>query len=235
MGVKSDCEETGTSGRAGRRNWRATGWATCMIAAIALFAFAVGLVRFAGTVSEQARHAATSGEAADGIVVLTGGSSRIADAVDLLADNRGRRLLISGVNPTTTLQDIRLKLDSGDQLFDCCIDLGYQAQNTFGNAMEAGRWSRANEFGSLVVVTSSYHMPRSLMELNRVLPDIKLIPHAVESSRLDLSRWWASGDTVWLMLTEYTKYLLAAVHIRLGDATLSGEETADEVMRARAG
>ena len=230
MAMMPDCEETGAAPRTGTRSWRTVGWAACAIMTIAAIAFAGGLLRFAGTVSEQSRQAAND-PAADGIVVLTGGSSRIADAVGLLADNRGRRLLISGVHPATTLQDIRRKLDTGAQLFDCCIDLGYQAQNTFGNAVEAGRWSRDNDFSSLVVVTSSYHMPRSLMELNRVLPDTRLIPHPVESSRLDLSRWWTSGEAAWLMLTEYTKYLLAAVRIRLGTATLPGDET----MRAKAG
>src|SRR3954454_25050899 len=38
---------------------------------------------------------------ADGIVVLTGGASRITDAIELLNAARGRRLLISGANRAT--------------------------------------------------------------------------------------------------------------------------------------
>src|SRR5689334_13318701 len=41
-------------------------------------------------------------EKADGIVVLTGGASRIEDAIQLLAQGNGRRLLISGVHPSTS-------------------------------------------------------------------------------------------------------------------------------------
>src|SRR5271163_1424389 len=43
---------------------------------------------------------------ADGIVVLTGGTSRVADALELLSSGRGKRLLITGVNPGTTTGDI---------------------------------------------------------------------------------------------------------------------------------
>src|SRR5262249_26265695 len=44
---------------------------------------------------------------ADGIVVLTGGSSRVADAIELLSEGRGKRLLITGVHRATTSAEIK--------------------------------------------------------------------------------------------------------------------------------
>lgn len=192
---------------------------TSLLCLAIIIALVIGLFRFAGLVA-QAPQDASAQQTADGIVVLTGDAERISDAVGLLQEKRGRRLLISGVNPRTTRNDINRQTGASAQLFDCCVDLGYEAQNTWGNAVEAGRWSKSNGFTSLIVVTSNYHMPRSLMELRRVLPDTTMKPYAVESGPNDLSHWWRDRETAQLMIREYTKYLLAAVRIRLGNPTL---------------
>lgn len=150
---------------------------------------------------------------ADGIVALTGGAQRINDAVELLASGQGRRLLISGVNLRVGREDIaRINPDS-ERWIDCCIDLGYRARNTIGNAIETRRWVRTNHFTSLLVVTSNYHMPRSLLELGHALPDVKLIPHPVDNS--DFSGWWRDPALTRLLAVEYAKYLVAAVRTRI--------------------
>ncbi|MCB1481387.1 MAG: YdcF family protein [Rhodobiaceae bacterium] len=174
----------------------------------------IGLLKFAGNVSTLSRPLSPLPRA-DGIVVLTGGADRIADAVALLTDSRGKRLLISGVNRATTRRDIRRAVDAKPELFRCCIDLGYSALNTFGNAVETGEWANRNGFHSLIVVTSGYHMPRTLMELSRAMPEIELIPHPVSGENLDFERWWADRRTATLMAKEYAKYVLALVRIRL--------------------
>jgi uncharacterized SAM-binding protein YcdF (DUF218 family) len=117
--------------------------------------------------------------AADGIVALTGGASRLDDAVDLLASGNGRRLLISGVAPTTNAADLMRRVPDHRRWFDCCIDLDYSAVNTIGNAVETRRWALRHGFRSLVVVTSSYHMPRAMLELSHQLPGLTLIPYPV--------------------------------------------------------
>ncbi len=43
---------------------------------------------------------------ADGIVVLTGAATRIPDAIELLAAERGKRLLITGVHRATSSREI---------------------------------------------------------------------------------------------------------------------------------
>jgi uncharacterized SAM-binding protein YcdF (DUF218 family) len=151
---------------------------------------------------------------ADGIVVLTGGTSRISDALELLAAGRGNRLLITGVNPGTTTGDIARQVVNYDHVLTCCVDLDYSALNTFGNAVEARHWAIEHGFRSLIVVTSSYHMPRALAELSHQLPDVSLIPYPVVSDRLRIEPWWSNGATTRLVLSEYLKYLFANVRMR---------------------
>jgi uncharacterized SAM-binding protein YcdF (DUF218 family) len=156
---------------------------------------------------------------ADGIVALTGGAERIPDAVNLLADGRARRLLITGVNQATSESALSDVTPDTARLLSCCIDLDRNALNTVGNALEAARWVRLNGFKSIIVVTSSYHMPRSLMELERVLPDTELIAYPVVSSRLKINRWWQDPGTIRILVFEYAKYRGAVLKLRFDPPT----------------
>ena len=151
---------------------------------------------------------------ADGIVVLTGGTSRVLDALELLSSGRGKRLLITGVNPDTTTSDIARQVVDYNRLMRCCVDLDYSALNTLGNAVQTRRWALDHRFQSLIVVTSAYHMPRALAELAHQLPDATLIPYPVVSDKLRIEPWWSNGATTRLVLSEYLKYLLAKVRMR---------------------
>jgi uncharacterized SAM-binding protein YcdF (DUF218 family) len=151
---------------------------------------------------------------ADGIVVLTGGDSRVTDALELLASGHGKRLLITGVNTGTTTTDIARHTVDYTKWLGCCVDLDYAALNTLGNAVQARRWALEHGFTSLIVVTSAYHMPRALAELAHQLPDATLIPYPVVSDRLRIEPWWSNGTTTRLVLSEYLKYLFAKVRMR---------------------
>jgi len=164
---------------------------------------------------------------ADGIVVLTGGTSRISDALELLAAGHGKRLLITGVYPGTTTADIAREVVNYDKLLGCCVDLDYSAQNTYGNAVQARRWAQDHGFRSLIVVTSAYHMPRALAELAHQLPEAKLIPFPVVSDRLRIEPWWSNGATTRLVLSEYLKYLAAKVRMRF-DSFMTSELSSPE-------
>ena len=154
---------------------------------------------------------------ADGIVVLTGGSSRISDAVELLASKRGRRLLISGVHPATRQQEIARLMPEHKKIFDCCVDLDRSALNTVGNAIETRRWAKGQGFNSLIVVTSNYHIPRAMAELSHQLPDVSLIAFPVVTHNVE--RMWPNEATARLLFFEYLKYMVAQARMRVDPVT----------------
>ena len=127
---------------------------------------------------------------ADGIAVLTGGVARIDEAMKLLAQGKAKRLLITGVNRTTSTEELKQLASEGDQLFACCVDIDKEARNTIDNATETSQWVARNRYHSIIVVTSNYHMPRALAELARVMPGVALIPYAVVDNNVHLERWW---------------------------------------------
>ena len=184
-------------------------------AGIALFAFLGGFVIFASSI---AGYATSAGVQADGIVVLTGGEHRLVEAARLLAEGRGKRLLISGANRMATREDLHRKSGLTPALFNCCVDIGYAAHTTIGNALETRAWASDRRFTRLIIVTSSYHMPRSLFELGRTMPEIVLLPYPVVSRNFRTERWWLHGATARLLFTEYVKFLPSAA--RFGVARL---------------
>jgi uncharacterized SAM-binding protein YcdF (DUF218 family) len=189
------------------------------LAVLGVLALALGFVGFIWLLPSQE---VALDRNADGIVVLTGGASRVTDALELLASGRGKRLLITGVNPGTTTGDIARQTVDYGRLLNCCVDLDYSALNTLGNAVQARRWALDHDFKSLIVVTSAYHMPRALAELAHQLPDAALIPYPVLSDRLRIEPWWSNGETARLVLSEYLKYLFAKVRMRF-DTVAEGD------------
>jgi len=151
---------------------------------------------------------------ADGIVALTGGASRIADAIELLASGRGKRLLISGANRATNSNEISRLNPEFERWVRCCVDFD-RSLNTLGNAIETRRWAESRGFRSLIIVTSNYHMPRALAEIAHQLPDVALVPFPVVTDRQRAEPWWASSATTRLMLSEYVKYIFARLRMGL--------------------
>ena len=166
----------------------------------------IGFIVFANSVDRE-RHEPTY--AADGIAVLTGGVARIDEAMKLLAKGKAKRVFITGVNRVTTKEELKRLASEGDQYFACCVDIDKEARNTIDNATETARWVALHRYGSIVVVTSNYHMPRALAELERAMPGVILIPYPVVDNNVHVDRWWNYPGTTRLLLSEYLKYLPA--------------------------
>lgn len=190
---------------------------------IAALIWLVGLFAFAERVRSLAP--APEPERADAIVALTGPSAeRVNAAIRLLEQDKGERVLISGVNPEVRRQELRELTPGSNRLFNCCVDLGFEAETTTGNAAEIAAWARSKGYDSLIVVTSDYHMPRSLMEIRSAAPGVELTPYAVETPSLDNSRWWRAAVTARRMTLEYLKYLAVMVRVTLDRITGEGAE-----------
>jgi uncharacterized SAM-binding protein YcdF (DUF218 family) len=182
---------------------------------MALLVFGAGFVAFARAVASFVPGASPR---ADAIVVLTGGELRLMAGARLLKDGRGARLLISGVNPQTSREDLRRLSGLSPRLFSSRVDIDYAAHTTSGNADETRTWVKSRGYTRLIVVTSSYHMPRSLIELRRTLPGITLLPYPVVSNKIHAARWWRDPFTARVLMGEYVKLLPSAA--RYGAARL---------------
>jgi uncharacterized SAM-binding protein YcdF (DUF218 family) len=145
----------------------------------------------------------------DAIVVLTGGRLRLETGLELFAAGVAKKLFVSGVNQRVDRDQLLRALGQSAERAACCIALGHEADNTFGNARETANWMRGEGYQSLRLVTSWYHMRRGLLEFRRAMPEVTIVAHPVFAHHLDPERWWSWRGAPLLILGEYGKYLAA--------------------------
>ena len=203
------------------------GWIAAVIVMTLALCFVGAGVGFIAFLSQLRATEMKPSSNADGIVVLTGGSSRVSDAMELLASGYGKRLLISGVHPTNGTSALSRSLPDSEGLLNCCVDLDRSAVNTRSNAAETRRWAQERNFHSLIVVTSNYHMPRAIVEMNHAMPGVTLIPFSVIGEKWREEPWWTSPGTLRLLLSEYVKYIAAETRIKLADVGLDLSDFAE--------
>ena len=165
-----------------------------------LLLWAIGWLWFASTVAFA--NPPEEIETTQAIVVLTGGNGRVNAGLDLLAKDSAPKLFISGVNKGVTKDDIYASWKNPAKEKPCCIYLGYEAEDTIGNAIETREWLQKNEVKKITLVTSSYHMPRAKQELSKTLrEEIEIIPYPVFSDDFEpwKGRFWS------LTFSEYNK------------------------------
>jgi uncharacterized SAM-binding protein YcdF (DUF218 family) len=198
-----------------RRIMRWTGFAVILACAIVFG----GFLRFADSVTTLKPPVDPK---ADAIVVLTGGYQRIDQAIELLRNGAGHRLLISGAYPAATRNQIARATQSPADLFACCVDIGYDAIDTIGNASETVKWIHTKGYKSVLVVTNNYHMPRSIAELRHADPAMDFIPYPVVNSDLKTKAWFTDPNALRTMLSEYAKILLTGGRNLFGFARPAG-------------
>ncbi|WP_081497176.1 YdcF family protein [Phyllobacterium sp. YR531] len=163
-------------------------------------------------------------EPADGIVVLTGGYSRIEGALALLKNKRGERLFISGVHPSTKRSELQRVTGGDATLFECCVDIDRSALDTVGNAAESIKWASANHYKRVIVVTNNYHIPRTMLELTRASQEIEFIAYPITNTNLKDGDWITRGQVVRVLLMEYIKYIGAVARAQLPDSISSATD-----------
>jgi uncharacterized SAM-binding protein YcdF (DUF218 family) len=200
--------------RRGRSRYRRLLPAIGFAALVLAFAWASGLIRFAAAIPSTVVDTETR---TDAIVVLTGGSERLATGVSLLARGLAQRVFVSGVHPDVDAGEMLKAVGEGRAELIGRIDAGHGARDTAGNASETAAWLQDHGYRSLRLVTASYHMPRSLLEFSRALPDATIVPHPVFPGHV-MRRWWLWPGSAALIIGEYHKFLwswlrLEVVHI----------------------
>lgn len=177
-------------------------FAYCLTAFFTLTLFwALGWMWFAASVVSMKAH--NPEMPTDAIIVLTGGEKRVNTGLDLLADGKGKKLFISGVNSKVKPEELVALWKGDHEKVLCCITLGYEAEDTSSNASESQEWIKKNNIHSITLVTSNYHMARSSLIFKQAMPDIQIYKHPVVP--VDFEPW---GKSFWVLtLQEYTKFL----------------------------
>jgi uncharacterized SAM-binding protein YcdF (DUF218 family) len=143
----------------------------------------------------------------DAILVLTGGQNRLEKGLNLLARQKGLKLLVSGVHISASKMKLLNNFKAVTPVLNCCVDIGYLAKNTVGNAVETSIWMDQNGFKSALLVTNNYHMMRAILEINRVNSKLKITPYPVVNSDLTQGKWMLRFETSRVLFIEYVKFL----------------------------
>ena len=199
------------------------------IGILTLAVFIAGAQQFAHNIRSGVATAANPLKVVDGggdlaVVVVTGSAGRIEAGLRLMLDHKATRMLISGTGDGVSKDDIMLIVDKDEafdrtslaERLDCCVDLGPRAVNTKGNASETAAWARTNGIDRMILVTADFHMPRTLIEFHRLMPEAEILPSPVPTRGLGLdekgtTQWWQSKDRLLTVTLEFGKYLASLI------------------------
>ena len=161
---------------------------------------------------------ATSG--ADAIVVLSGGkASRIPHALNLFAENYAPRLLLTD-EKKRSLRFAHL-FSTNEEIAQAMIDelklsvpiitvasLKGGATSTFDEAYDLRKFSEAEGFKRLILVTDAFHTRRAYHAFQTVFAgsEIRLEMSAAQNDIFNESNWWTSDRGISAYVLESIKY-----------------------------
>ena len=141
----------------------------------------------------------------DGIAVLTGGKGRVGLGLELFKNNRNLKLIISGVDKKVS--DKSIVPDSLMNKDNITIDK--ESESTYQNAKVINKWIEKNKLKNVTVITSYYHMPRSMLLMYELTPVIKFYAYPVKK---DYSKRISLKENIFyyfFLVEEYIKYLVS--------------------------
>ena len=156
------------------------------------------------------------------IVILTGGTNRIKDGFDIINkfDEKSKytiKILVSGTGKGFTKLSIKnmLSPDFDLKLIKCCVELDAISQNTYSNAKQTLKWSTKNNIKEFILITSNYHMPRSILEFKNKMPNIRILTYPIKPRKHEINNWLNSFETFSLIFYEFCKFIISNIRINI--------------------
>ena len=155
------------------------------------------------------------------VVILTGGTNRIKEGFEVIykLDKKSitnLNVLVSGTGKGFSKLSLQEKLNPGFdlRLIECCVELDSVSQNTYSNAIETSKWVSKNNIEEILLITSNYHIPRSILEFQNKMPNLKILYYPIIPKKHQINNWLKSFETFSLIFIEYCKYIIANVRIK---------------------
>lgn len=158
--------------------------------------WAFGFVWFVATLPAPAADVET-----DAVIVPTGAAGRIQRGIEVLDKGWASTMLVSGVDPDVTPAEFSAEFNVSRRQMNCCIELGFAAEDTRGNATETAMWVAERDVRSIRLVTSDWHMRRAAAELGRTLPAGVTVLQDAVYSEINLK----------ILLLEYHKLVVSSL------------------------
>tara|TARA_S200000501_G_scaffold352706_1_gene371814 strand:+ start:724 stop:1299 length:576 start_codon:yes stop_codon:yes gene_type:complete len=142
----------------------------------------------------------------DGIAVLTGGKGRINKGLKLLEKYPYAKLIISGVEENVNIEDLTDNVSIYEKIY-----LDKMSRTTINNAEEIVNWAKELNLSNILIITSYYHMPRSIMLLKYFEKKLNFVTLPVFTNYNKNGNIFDKIKLNKFLFEEYIKYLLSYI------------------------
>jgi len=151
------------------------------------------------------------GKNIDGIAILTGGKGRIDLGLRLFTKQSNIKLIISGVDKKVSINSVLpSKFQENNRIY-----IDQVSESTFDNAVVIADWAKKNQLYNINVITSYYHMPRSMLLLKKFTEKVNYYAYPVKKEKSKHSNLLPDMLFTLFLMQEYIKYLLSLITIML--------------------